>query len=155
MKVNSYKLLMVRDSSVKLGDMVSCASDVNDVICKYLEGADREHFVVVALNTKNAVIGINTCHIGTLDMANIHPREVFKFALLSNAHSIIIAHNHPSGDISPSREDIALTNLLIEAGNIMCVKVLDHVIVGDGNYYSMQQHQSVDFGTLVKGKGRS
>ncbi len=150
MKVNSYKLLMVRDSSVKLGDTVSSPADVNDILLKYLEGADREHFVVVALNTKNGVIGINTCHIGTLDMANIHPREVFKFALLSNAHSIIIAHNHPSGDITPSREDIALTNLLIEAGNIMCVKVLDHVIVGEGNYHSMNSNRDVDFYPVEK-----
>src|SRR5690606_34740273 len=107
---------------------------------QYLDGADREHFVVLLLDTQNQIIGIHTVTVGTLDASLIHPREVFKSAILANAASIILAHNHPSGDPAPSAEDRSVTRLLTEAGVTIGIEVLDHVIVGDGlRYHSFRE----------------
>ena len=103
-----------------------------------MQGLDREHFVVLLLDIKNKVIGINTVSIGNLDSSIAHPREVFKPAILSNAGSILLAHNHPSGDPTPSREDIEITHRLVNAGNILGINVLDHIIIGDG-YRSLKE----------------
>lgn len=96
-----------------------------------MQGLDRENFVVLLLDTKNKVIGINTVSIGTLNSSLVHPREVFKPAILASAAALILAHNHPSGDPKPSREDIEVTKRLIEAGGLLGIQVLDHIIVGD------------------------
>ena len=99
---------------------------------------DKEAFSVLLLNVKNKVIGIKTVSVGTLDVSIVHPREVFKAAILNSAKSIMIFHNHPSGDTTPSREDINLTKRLVDAGNLLGIKVLDHIILGDnGKYLSM------------------
>jgi DNA repair protein RadC len=95
---------------------------------------------LLALNTKSIVAGIHILAIGTLDSVLIHPREVFKAAILNNASSIVLFHNHPSGDPTPSSEDIEITKVLIAAGELMLIQVLDHVITGDNNYYSMAEH---------------
>jgi DNA repair protein RadC len=105
----------------------------------FLAGADRENFVVLLLDTKNKVVGINTVSIGTLNSAVVHPREVFKPAILANAASIILAHNHPSGDPAPSKEDVAVSKKLMEAGRLLEIEVLDHIIVGDDCFLSMKQ----------------
>jgi DNA repair protein RadC len=104
----------------------------------YLADVDREHFVVVLLNRKNQVIGVNTVAVGSLTAAVVHPREVLKPAVLANAAAIILVHNHPSGDPSPSTEDQQLTTRLVQAGRILGITVLDHVIIGDGTerFYS-------------------
>jgi len=93
---------------------------------------DREHFVIILLNQKNRVIGVSTVSIGSLTASIVHPREVFKGAILSNAASIICGHNHPSGDCQPSREDRALTARLVEADKLLGISLIDHVIIGDG-----------------------
>jgi DNA repair protein RadC len=99
----------------------------------YLAGdADREHFVVVLLDRKNQVIGMNTVSIGSLTASIVHPRETFKAAILSNAAAIICGHNHPSGDPQPSQEDRVLTARLVEAGKLLGISVLDHIILGTG-----------------------
>ena len=98
---------------------------------EYLKETDREHFVVVLLDTKSAVIGITTVSIGILDSALVHPREVYKPAILSNAAAIILAHNHPSGDPTPSAEDRRITQRIHEAGQVLGIEVLDHLIIGD------------------------
>src|SRR5574344_324552 len=99
---------------------------------------DKEAFSVLLLNTKNKVIGVKTISLGTLDASIVHPREVFKSAILNSAKSIMIFHNHPSGDTEPSREDINITKRLVEGGNLLGIKVLDHIILGhNGNYLSM------------------
>lgn len=103
---------------------------------------DKEAFSVLLLNTKNKVIGIKTVSVGNLDTSIVHPREVFKTAILNSAKSIMIFHNHPSGDTSPSKEDIAITKRLVDAGNLLDIKVLDHIILGDnGNYLSMLEER--------------
>lgn len=114
-----------------------------EIIKWYLRGADREHFVVLFLNTKNRVRGIHTCHIGCLNSSVVHPREVFKPAILANSAGIIVGHNHPSGECYPSPEDIEVTMRLHEAGNILGVELLDHIIVAPeeegGGYFSMRE----------------
>ena len=99
--------------------------------------SDREIFAVMLLNTKNRVIGINVVSVGSLTASVVHPREVFKAACLANATNIILTHNHPSGDPAPSKEDISITSRLVQAGRLMDIPVLDHIIIGDNTGRSM------------------
>jgi len=101
--------------------------------------SDKESFLMLSLNTKNGVTAIRTISIGSLNANIVHPREVFKAALFDSAASIIVAHNHPSGDPTPSKEDIDITKKLLEAGNLLGITLLDHVIVGDGRHFSMKE----------------
>jgi DNA repair protein RadC len=100
------------------------------------EKLDREEFLVVLLDNKNRMVGYNVVSTGSLTAAVVHPREVFKAAVLANAASIILCHGHPSGDPAPSKEDIDITSRLRKAGEMMGIKVLDHVIIGEGQYFS-------------------
>jgi DNA repair protein RadC len=99
---------------------------------------DREHFVVLLLDTKNRVIASPTISVGTLSSSLLHPREVFKPAVKASAASVVLVHNHPSGDVRPSAEDRAATRRLLEAGEIFGIEVLDHVIIGE-RYLSMKE----------------
>ena len=101
---------------------------------------DIESFYIFTLDTKNKVTGIFEVSRGSLNSSIVHPREVFKRAIMQNANSIICLHNHPSGDPAPSQEDVNITNRLVEAGEIIGIKVLDHIIVGDEeNYISFKE----------------
>jgi len=100
---------------------------------------NKEHFRVVLLNTKNQIISIEEISVGNLNSSIVHPREVFNIAIRRSANSIILVHNHPSGDSTPSTEDINITQRLVEAGNIIGIRVLDHIIIGDNNYVSFKQ----------------
>lgn len=101
---------------------------------------DREVLLLMVLNTKNEVVACHRCHVGSLNASIVHPREVFKTAILNNAASIIVAHQHPSGDVSPSREDIAITQRLVECGQMLGIEVLDHAIVSkDGRFTSLKE----------------
>jgi len=111
-------------------------------VYQYLEefkNQDREHFIVLGLNTKNKVIYRDIVSIGILDSAILHPREVFKSAVMKSAHKIIVAHNHPSGDASPSKEDLEIFTKLKEVGEILGIGVLDCVIIGNDGYYSLNE----------------
>ncbi len=99
-------------------------------------GLDREQFLVCCLDAKNASIGVNIVSIGSLTLSIVHPREVFKAAILLNACAIIAMHNHPSGDPTPSPEDRTLTTRLREAGDLLGIRLLDHLILGDDRLYS-------------------
>ncbi len=99
----------------------------------------EEIFVMLTLNTKNRVTGAFEVSRGTLSSSLVHPRETFKRALLNNAAAIIIGHNHPSGDLTPSRDDINTTERLVEAGQLLGVDLLDHVIQGGGRYLSFRE----------------
>ncbi len=116
----------------------------NEVLA-YLEtldiaSADREVFIVLHLDTRNRVVAHETTSIGSQNASLVHPREVFKAAILKGATSIILAHNHPSGDPAPSKEDIDLTHRLAEAGGLMGIQVLDHVVVAPpGESVSMKE----------------
>ena len=103
---------------------------------RYLQ---KEHFRVVLLDTKNQIIVAEEISVGTLNASIVHPRDVFKAAIKRNANSIILIHNHPSGDPTPSNEDINITNRLLEAGNLIGIRVLDHIIIGDNKYISFKE----------------
>lgn len=112
---------------------------------KYLDikYKDQEHFVVLTLNGAHKVINSHTVSIGTLNRTLIHPREVFKPAIKDNSASIIIAHNHPSGSLEPSKEDLSVTKRLVNAGELMGIKVLDHLIVSELGYYSFIENNQI------------
>ncbi|WP_404404119.1 DNA repair protein RadC [Jeotgalibacillus malaysiensis] len=99
----------------------------------------QEHFVALYLNTKNQIIHQQTIFIGSLNSSIVHPREVFKEAFKRSAASIICAHNHPSGDPSPSKEDIDVTRRLVECGKMIGIEVLDHLIIGEKKYVSLKE----------------
>lgn len=105
---------------------------VVDILKQHFKGKDREEFVVMFLNTNNMLLGFEVVSIGGIASSIVEPRAVFKAAILINAASIICGHNHPSGNITASREDIRVTRVLRKAGTIMGIPVLDHVIIGDG-----------------------
>ena len=119
--------------------VISSPADVERLLRGRIANLDRENFVVMLLNTKNEVIETSTVSVGTLSASLVHPREVFKPAIRASAASVVLAHNHPSGKVEPSREDREVTRRLSEAAGILGVEVLDHVIVGDG-YFSMKEH---------------
>jgi len=119
--------------------VISSPADVERLLRGRIANLDRENFVVVLLNTKNEVIETSTVSVGTLSASLVHPREVFKPAIRASAASVVLAHNHPSGKVEPSREDREVTRRMGEAAGILGVEVLDHVIVGDG-YFSMKEH---------------
>jgi|SRR5690625_804751 len=97
-----------------------------------LKSMTREHFVMFSLNTKKYVEGAHLIHVGSLNASIVHPRDVYQLALLDNAASIAVAHNHPSGESQPSQEDIHVTRRLVEAGKILGIELLDHLIIGEG-----------------------
>ncbi len=120
------------------GALISSPDDIYKVL-KFLSESDRERFVGVYLDAKNRINCLDEISKGTLTASLVHPREVYKAAILTNAASVIIAHNHPSGDPRPSREDIELTERLIDAGKMIGIELLDHVIVGNGNFESLRE----------------
>jgi DNA repair protein RadC len=116
-RISVVSLKLVRESSVLYRErQIKSPEDAYKLLKPFLVKADHELFVVVCLDTKNQPTAINICHVGSLNSSIVHPREVFKSAILSNSASIIVAHNHPSSDPTPSREDIEVTKRLVEAG---------------------------------------
>jgi DNA repair protein RadC len=124
---------------VEIKDMVKSPDDVHKMLIQELRSYDREHFVVLYLDRKGGLIVKEHVSVGGLHSSIVHPREVFKTAVKRSAASIILAHNHPSGDPAPSREDIDITRRLVEAGRLMGIEVLDHVIIGENIYCSLKE----------------
>ena len=117
---------------------------VADYLMPRLRYAVKEQFVAVFLNTKNRIIGEEIISEGTLTGSLVHPREVFQPAILRHAAAIVVAHNHPSGDPNPSREDRELTAMLYKAGQTLGIPLLDHLVIGDGIYYSFQENGALE-----------
>lgn len=124
--------------------IIHSSDDVAKYMMPRLRYCDREHFYVVLLNTKNHVITAPLISVGTLSESLVHPRELFKEAVNHSASSVILVHNHPSGDPSPSREDILLTKRIAEGGKLLDIRVLDHVIIGDNTYISLREQGCFD-----------
>ncbi|PIP62281.1 hypothetical protein COW98_04925 [Candidatus Roizmanbacteria bacterium CG22_combo_CG10-13_8_21_14_all_35_9] len=101
----------------------------------------KEHFYILALDSRNNLIKMNNVSTGTLDASLVHPREVFKEAIQSSAAQVIIAHNHPSGDPEPSEGDLVITNRLVEAGKILEIAVVDHIIVTNNDFLSLKERK--------------
>lgn len=113
--------------------------DVADMLIEQMRYLQKEHFVCLFLNTKNQVISQETLSMGSLNAAIVHPREVFRAAIKCSSASMICAHNHPSGDPTPSPEDVSLTRRLIDAGQIIGIEVLDHLVIGDTKFVSLKE----------------
>jgi DNA repair protein RadC len=103
-----------------------------------IRGEQKEHFIALCLNARNMVIHEETVSIGSLNANIVHPREVFRPAIAHSAAAVVLAHNHPSGDVSPSQEDLRLTSRMVEAGRVIGIEVLDHIIVSRSSYLSFR-----------------
>jgi DNA repair protein RadC len=115
---------------------ISTPEDVVALCGAQLRGADREHFWALALNTRNQLVKIVEVSVGSLNASIVHPRELFRDAVRVSAASIVVVHNHPSGDPTPSGADIQLTRRLVKAGDVVGIDVLDHVVIGDGGEFA-------------------
>jgi len=119
--------------------VVNSPQDVAHLVMEEMRYLDREHFRIMSLTTKNHVLGISLISVGSLNSSLVHPRECFKEAIRRNSNAIILLHNHPSGDPTPSQEDVEVTRRLAEGGRILGIEVLDHVIIGDNRYISLKE----------------
>ncbi|MGG4549708.1 JAB domain-containing protein [Rossellomorea marisflavi] len=120
--------------------IIRCPQDGANVAAEFIGDEDREVFFVLCMNTKNHVVAVHRCHVGGLNASLVVPREVFKSAILNNSASIILSHQHPSQDVTPSREDIEVTRRLVECGRLLGIEVLDHLIVNaKADFYSMKE----------------
>lgn len=139
-RVNIVSLKVVKEANLLYkGRHIRSPKDSYELIRPFLEDADREMFVAMALDIKNQPTSIQICHIGSLNASVVHPREVLKMAVLSNAASIIVFHNHPSGSPEPSPEDLEVTKRLKAAGGIMGIELLDHLIIGEDSFLSFRE----------------
>ncbi len=118
--------------------LVKTPEEVVSLVRGRLKGKKKEHFLALLLDTRNQLIKVSEISVGSLDTSIVHPREVFKEAISASAASVIFAHNHPSGDPEASEDDIKLTERLAEAGEVVGIEVLDHIIIGDKNYLSLK-----------------
>ena len=135
-----YRVALVREGScLSEQKTIRSPEDVFAIIGQEYENSVVETAMMLALDTKNKVIGVFNISTGSLNASIIHPRDVFQRAILSNAASVILVHNHPSGDPTPSPEDIDLTRKLVEAGRVMDIAALDHVVVGEGRFVSIKE----------------
>lgn len=135
MRCPVYTCELVRQKSVEYKREKCCSTAVavrviGELVRPILENSPHEQFLIVSLDTKLKPIGVHIVTIGTLDSSLVHPREVFRHAILANASSIILVHNHPSGDLQPSSQDRAVTDRLKRAGELIGVTVIDHLIFG-------------------------
>ena len=119
--------------------VIRAPGDVANLLMARLRYEPREHFIIVLLSTKNHVLATPTISIGSLNASIVHPRELFREAINHSAAAVILVHNHPSGDPTPSSEDILLTRKLVDAGKILEIHVLDHIIIGDNKYVSLKE----------------
>ncbi len=118
---------------------IATPKDVADVMMTQMRYLDREHFRALVLNTKNQLLRVIDISVGSLNSSVVHPRELYKMVIRHNGAAVIVVHNHPSGDPTPSAEDVALTRRLLKAGTILGVDLLDHVVLGDGAFVSLKE----------------
>lgn len=117
--------------------------DIAEIFIPLLRDEIKEKFLVVCLNSSNQVIKYETISVGNLNSSIVHPREIFKVAIDNNSANIFLIHNHPSGNVEPSKEDIAITKRLVEAGNIFDIKILDHLIIAGDLFTSFIQKRII------------
>ena len=138
-RIPRFRVQLVRESTHATATRtISAPVDAFEILREYLDSQDRETFVVLLLDTRNAVIGLHVASIGTLNASLVHPREVFKVAFLANAASLIAAHNHPSGDPKPSKADIDMTRMVKGALAAVGISVHDHLVIGASGHVSFK-----------------
>jgi DNA repair protein RadC len=143
-RVDVVSVKLVKESSVMYEPRyINTPQDAAHLVEEFLAYSDREKVVAICLDVKNQPTAISTISMGTLHSSLVHPREVFKTAILSNAAGFILAHNHPSGDLTPSKDDLNVTKRLKEAGDLMGIDLLDHIIVGNGERYTSFREQGL------------
>lgn len=143
-RISVVSIRMVKEHSILYRERkISSPSDAAKIARNFLLESDREQLIVICLDTKNQPTAINVVSVGTLSSSLVHPREVFKPAILSNSASIILSHNHPSGDCTPSSEDISVTTRIKESGKILGIELLDHIIIGDMDRYVSVKEKGV------------
>lgn len=141
-RVDIVSIKMVREGSTKYENRkIETPFDAYVLLKNFLEDSDREKLLVVCLDTKNQPINICTVSVGTLNSSLVHPREIFKTAILSNSNQIMLAHNHPSGISAPSNEDKAMTSRIKDAGVILGIELIDHIIIGSNEYFSFKENK--------------
>lgn len=151
----TFAMMTVNELQDEVYGVKGCRTpeDCNKV-CRDIALAANEVFVVISLNTKNNIINRHLITIGTLNSTCVHPREIFRPAIVDGAQAVVLAHNHPSGDPSPSGEDISVTRQLVKAGRLIDIHILDHVIIGtlaDGrvkDHLSLRETGLVDFAAV-------
>lgn len=132
-----YRVTLVCDTAgTESPELIQDSRTALSLFRPCFEGLDREHFVICGLDAKHRVIGINVVSVGTLTLSIVHPREVFKPLIVMNAAAWLCAHNHPSGDPAPSQDDRVLTKRLREAGELLGITLLDHLILGEARHFS-------------------
>ncbi len=143
--IDKISIRLVKDSSLNIDYPLSSPEKIAEVIGNELRDMDREIFCVIHLKGDCSVSSYTFASVGSIDRAIVSPREIFKGAILSNAASLVVMHNHPSGNIEPSDQDVLTTKRLNEACNLMGIPLMDHIIVGAGNseYYSFAEHELV------------
>jgi DNA repair protein RadC len=134
------RVCLVRENTGDEIIKINSESDVYELVKDELAGSDREMLLSVMLTVKNDLIGVETVSIGSITASTTTPRDVFKSAILANAVAIIVCHNHPSGELVPSDADIVITKQLIAAGELLGIKVLDHLIVSNQGYKSLRDY---------------
>ncbi|HHY99575.1 MAG TPA: DNA repair protein RadC [Sedimentibacter sp.] len=143
--VKASKLMALAEISKRMSSLkiekikISSPDDAAVIMMEEMRYYQKEYFKIILLDTKNNVKKISEISVGSLSSSIVHPREVFYEAVVNLASSIILVHNHPSGECEPSNEDIVLTNRLDECGKILGIKILDHIIIGDGVYFSFKE----------------
>ena len=139
--IPGFRIELVREPGVKLTERprLQHAAACAPILAQYIGETDREVFVAALLTVRHRLLGLHTVSVGCLTGALVHPREVFKPAILAGSAALVIAHNHPSGDPEPSAEDVALTRRLTAAGVLLGIEVLDHIILGEaGRFVSLR-----------------
>ena len=148
-KKNTYKLdqvsiRMVKERPLISDEPINSPEKAVELVHELLKDYDREVFAVVNFQTNLQPINLNIVSIGALNASLVHPREMLKSIVLSNAAAVMMVHNHPSGDPAPSRADIQTTRRLAESGQLLGIRVLDHIIIGDGTYFSFKESGMID-----------
>ncbi len=158
-KLDEVIIKQVKTRSYFSDSVISNPESAVELLRKTFGDLDREIFIVINLNIKNKPINFNIVSIGLLDQALIHPREVLKSAILSNAAKMLIMHNHPSGDLTPSDADLEITRVLSECCDIMNIQLIDHIVFDDQDVYSFRRNnimeiQEVNYELINPYKGR-
>lgn len=146
--ISTYKLQVVKEKGGRYdidNKSITSPKQLFKIATEVLEMAKlaEEMFSIVTLDNKLKITGVFVVSIGTLNASIVHPREVFKRALLQNASSVALMHNHPSGNPQPSKDDINITKRLIKAGEILGIEIIDHIIVGDCSYTSLKENEHI------------
>jgi DNA repair protein RadC len=143
--IPGFRIALVREPGVKLAErphLRTCA-EAAPILAQYIGDTDREVFAVALLTIRHRLLGLHTVSVGCLSSSMVHPREVFKPAILAGSAALLLAHNHPSGDPEPSAEDLALTRRLAAAGALLGIEVLDHVVLGEADRFVSLRERGV------------